>query len=347
MSEMPAVGGDVGGRPVTSSPLNSTVPACGFTSPQIALEERRLAGAVGAEQGDDLALVRRRSRRRRGSAPGRRPRRRPGTRATASRSRRAALPCVTVGAVIGTLPPLPSEPVPRSPPAASCASGSAAAATCSSSRAPARTAVSSSGRSSPVTGAPSRLSATRLGTRIPRRLATPAGSGRGRRRRAGRGRRAAQEHEQEPGAGEEQPELAAGSARLEEPERSTPSRAPAIEPRPPMTAVANTSSAVVGWKRARAERLHESTWSPPAMPAITPATRKADSLTLVVGTAAASAARWLSRVAIDHPPGRASRTPMATRIDSPRNARQRRYIVVARSRGRSAPRGRAARRRRG
>ena len=59
----------------------------------------------------------------------------------------------------------------------------------------------------------------------------------------------------------------------------------------------------------------------------TPASRKPASFTLVVGTAAASAARSLSRVAIITRPARALRTPPATRIDSPRNARQSRYML--------------------
>ena len=45
-----------GSRPVTSSPSKKIVPRCIGTSPQMALQQRRLAGAVGAEQGDDLAL---------------------------------------------------------------------------------------------------------------------------------------------------------------------------------------------------------------------------------------------------------------------------------------------------
>ena len=51
-----AVGGDVGRRgSVTSSPLNSHRAGLRPHEAADALEERRLAGAVGAEQGDDLA----------------------------------------------------------------------------------------------------------------------------------------------------------------------------------------------------------------------------------------------------------------------------------------------------
>ena len=45
------------GRPVMSSPSKVTLPRRGRQQPGDALEQRRLAGAVGAEQGDDLALV--------------------------------------------------------------------------------------------------------------------------------------------------------------------------------------------------------------------------------------------------------------------------------------------------
>ena len=60
-----------------------------------------------------------------------------------------------------------------------------------------------------------------------------------------------------------------------------------------------------------------------------PASRKAASFTVVVGTAAASAARWLSRVAMITRPARALRTPWAARIDRPRKARQNEVHVVA------------------
>ena len=55
ISEMPRWVVTSAGRLVTSSPLKRTVPALGPHQPADALEQGGLAGAVGAEQGDDLA----------------------------------------------------------------------------------------------------------------------------------------------------------------------------------------------------------------------------------------------------------------------------------------------------
>ena len=68
------------------------------------------------------------------------------------------------------------------------------------------------------------------------------------------------------------------------------------------------------------------TWRPPATPAMVPATRKAASLILVVGTDAESAARSLSRVAMMTRPARVLRTLRADSTDSARNARQTAYM---------------------
>jgi hypothetical protein len=69
------------------------------------------------------------------------------------------------------------------------------------------------------------------------------------------------------------------------------------------------------------------TSSAPATPAMHPASMNPESFTIVVGTAAASAARWLSRVAMRTRPERDFLTPADTRIARPRNARQVAYIT--------------------
>ncbi len=142
-----------------SSPSNTTVPAVGRTSPQIALEQRRLAGAVGAEEGDDLARAPRRSRRRRGSGPGRRPRRCRGTTA----ARRG--PALVVGCRCRHRASTGASTERR-------AARHVALAPDSSVRVVAERALRRPTSFSACLAPSDRLSATRLGTRIPRRLAT-------------------------------------------------------------------------------------------------------------------------------------------------------------------------------
>ena len=97
--------------------------------------------------------------------------------------------------------------------------------------------------------------------------------------------------------------------------------APATDPRPPITAVEKTVRLSTGSKVFWPSLWSRRTCRPPATPAMTPESRKPESFTLMVGTAAASAARWLSRVATTTLPLRALRTPKDARMARARKAR--------------------------